>query len=50
VLILWHLYDVHLASGNFLMNPAWLTGRMKASVYRRQHRSETGDAEKEESA
>lgn len=42
VLILWHLYDVHLASGNFPMNPAWLTGRMDAAVYRRQHRSEEG--------
>jgi formate dehydrogenase subunit gamma len=41
VLILWHLYDVHLAGGNFPMNPAWITGKMKASVYRRQHRSET---------
>ena len=45
VLILWHLYDVHLAGGNFPMNPSWLTGKMKASVYHRQHRSEAdGDA------
>ncbi len=43
VLILWHLYDVHLANGNFPMNPAWLTGRMKAEIYRRQHRSEEGE-------
>ncbi len=50
VLILWHLYDVHLANGNFPMNPAWLTGRKKASVSGRQHRRETGDAEKEERA
>jgi formate dehydrogenase subunit gamma len=39
VLILWHLYDVHLGSGNFPMNPAWLTGRMRESVFLRQHRS-----------
>lgn len=44
VLILWHLYDVHLANGNFPMNPAWLTGKMKTAVYHRQHRSEDGGA------
>lgn len=38
-LLLWHLYDVHIGNGNFPMNPAWLTGRMRESVYRRQHRS-----------
>lgn len=42
MLILWHLYDVHVAGGNFPMNPAWLTGRMKADLYARQH---AGDAE-----
>lgn len=35
--ILWHLYDVHLAGGNFPMNPAWLTGKMSEEVFRRQH-------------
>jgi cytochrome b subunit of formate dehydrogenase len=40
VLILWHLYDVHVAGGNFPMNPCWLTGKMPADAYRRQHRSE----------
>lgn len=39
VLILWHLYDVHIGNGNFPMNPSWLTGRMRESVFRRQHRS-----------
>lgn len=38
-LLLWHLYDVHIGNGNFPMNPAWLTGRMRESVYRRQHRN-----------
>ncbi len=35
--ILWHLYDVHVAEGNFPMNPAWITGRMREDVFRRQH-------------
>ncbi len=37
VLIVWHLYDVHIAGGNFPMNPAWLTGRMKEARFRTQH-------------
>lgn len=37
LLFLWHLYDVHVAGGNFPMNPSWLTGRMRLDLYRRQH-------------
>jgi formate dehydrogenase subunit gamma len=40
VLILWHLYDVHVAGGNFPMNPAWLTGRIKAERFKKQHPAE----------
>jgi cytochrome b subunit of formate dehydrogenase len=47
VLILWHIYDVHVAAGNFPMNPAWLTGRMPADVYRRQHLGEVEAQERE---
>ncbi len=35
--ILWHLYDVHIAEGNFPMNPSWITGRMREDLFRRQH-------------
>lgn len=38
VFIVWHLYDVHVAGGNFPMNPAWLNGRMPADVFAHQHR------------
>lgn len=38
--ILWHLYDVHLAGGNFPMNPAWLTGRMAEEAFKQQHAAE----------
>lgn len=37
LLFLWHLYDVHVAGGNFPMNPSWITGRMRLDLYRRQH-------------
>lgn len=37
LLFFWHLYDVHVAGGNFPMNPAWITGRMRLDLYRRQH-------------
>ena len=37
VFIVWHLYDVHMASGNFPMNPAWLTGKMSKDVFMLQH-------------
>ncbi|MGB7623451.1 MAG: cytochrome b/b6 domain-containing protein [Terriglobia bacterium] len=37
--ILWHLYDVHVAGGNFPMNPAWLTGNMSEELFARQHRA-----------
>ena len=40
VLILWHLYDVHLAGGNFPMNPAWITGRMGGEKFRKRHPAE----------
>lgn len=36
--IIWHLYDVHIAGGNFPMNPAWLTGKMSAESFALQHR------------
>ncbi len=45
LLILWHLYDVHVAGGNFPMNPAWLTGKMKSSIYNTQHRGNGNDRE-----
>lgn len=35
--ILWHVYDVHVAEGNFPMNPAWITGKMREDVFKRQH-------------
>jgi len=28
ILLLWHLYNVHLAPGNFPMNMSWITGRI----------------------
>ncbi len=37
VFIVWHLYDVHIAGGNFPMNPAWLTGRMSQDIFQHQH-------------
>lgn len=39
VFILWHLYDVHMASGNFPMNPSWLTGKMPVEAFANQHRA-----------
>jgi len=45
--ILWHLWDVHLAGGNFPMNPAWLTGRMPVTVFRRRHPAAWRKMEKE---
>jgi cytochrome b subunit of formate dehydrogenase len=38
--IAWHLYDIHLAGGNFPMNPAWLTGRMREDAFKAQHLAE----------
>lgn len=35
--ILWHVYDVHVAEGNFPMNPSWITGKMREDVFKRQH-------------
>lgn len=46
-LLLWHLYDVHIGNGNFPMNPAWLTGHMRETIYRRQHRSTAPEGGKE---
>lgn len=40
LLILWHLWDVHMASGNFPMNPAWITGRMRTDLFKAQHAAE----------
>ncbi len=40
ILLVWHLWDVHVASGNFPMNPAWITGRMREDLYRAQHEGE----------
>lgn len=45
--VLWHLYDVHLAEGNFPMNPAWITGRMPLEAFKRQHAAEYEAAKKE---
>lgn len=39
VFILWHLYDIHIASGNFPMNPSWLTGKMPVEAFANQHRA-----------
>lgn len=38
--ILWHLYDTHIAGGNFPMNPAWLTGNMREDAFKAQHPAE----------
>lgn len=35
--IVWHLYDVHVAGGNFPMNPAWITGNISKEIFARQH-------------
>jgi formate dehydrogenase subunit gamma len=40
ILLVWHLWDVHMAGGNFPMNPAWITGRMREDLYRAQHEGE----------
>jgi len=40
ILLVWHLWDVHMAGGNFPMNPAWLTGRMREDLYKSQHLGE----------
>ncbi len=40
LLIAWHLWDVHVAGGNFPMNPAWLTGRMREDLFKAQHGAE----------
>jgi cytochrome b subunit of formate dehydrogenase len=46
LLIAWHLWDVHLAGGNFPMNPAWLTGKMREDLFRAQHGAEWDDMRK----
>jgi cytochrome b subunit of formate dehydrogenase len=48
--ILWHLYDVHLAGGNFPMNPAWLTGNMSEESFARQHPASWETARSKEKA
>ncbi len=39
VLMIWHLYNVHLKPGIFPMNWAWLTGRMTKKQYEKEHRA-----------
>jgi len=46
--ILWHLYDVHVAGGNFPMNPAWLTGTMSKELFARQHAAGGGTGRSKE--
>jgi hypothetical protein len=48
--ILWHLYDVHVAGGNFPMNPAWLTGKMSEELFARQHHASCENARAKEEA
>ena len=40
LLIAWHLWDVHVIGGNFPMNPAWLTGKMREDLFKAQHGAE----------
>jgi cytochrome b subunit of formate dehydrogenase len=40
ILLFWHLYNVHLAPGNFPMNMSWLTGRISVEELRRRHPAE----------
>lgn len=47
LLIAWHLWDVHVIGGNFPMNPAWLTGKMREDLFRAQHGAEWDSMRKE---
>jgi formate dehydrogenase subunit gamma len=40
ILLFWHLYNVHLAPGNFPMNMSWLTGRISMEELQRRHPAE----------
>jgi cytochrome b subunit of formate dehydrogenase len=37
LLLFWHLYNVHLAPGNFPMNMSWLTGRISVDELRNRY-------------
>jgi len=40
ILLFWHLYNVHLAPGNFPMNMSWISGRITAEECRRLYPAE----------
>lgn len=40
ILFLWHLYNVHLAPGNFPMNMSWITGRIAVDECRTRYPGE----------
>lgn len=40
ILLFWHLYNVHLAPGNFPMNMSWLTGRITVEDLRNRYPAE----------
>jgi formate dehydrogenase subunit gamma len=40
ILLFWHLYNVHLAPGNFPMNMSWLNGRISVEELKRRHPAE----------
>jgi formate dehydrogenase gamma subunit len=40
ILLFWHLYNVHLAPGNFPMNMSWITGRISIQECRELHPAE----------
>ncbi len=50
IFVVWHLYDVHVAGGNFPMNPAWWTGKMSKEIFRRQHPAASESAPQKEGA
>jgi cytochrome b subunit of formate dehydrogenase len=37
IMLFWHLYNVHLAPGNFPMNMSWLTGRITVEELRNRY-------------
>ncbi|RJP73674.1 MAG: hypothetical protein C4524_14250 [Candidatus Zixiibacteriota bacterium] len=40
ILLFWHLYNVHLAPGNFPMNMSWITGRITMDELKEKHPAE----------
>jgi len=40
VVVIWHVYDVHLSPRNFPMSAVWLTGKMPLEKVKRFHRLE----------